>query len=112
LAGGHSHPVNPPSTTTSSDGLHDHEIRVENDNGYTAGFVRGASDAAGGSDSAAPILSDGAHTHTVDIASFNSGTAPNHSHPVDVAPFNSSSAGAASVDVTMPYVQLIACEKQ
>ncbi|TRZ64715.1 MAG: hypothetical protein D4Q79_00995 [Spirochaetia bacterium] len=82
----HSHSVNPPATATDSQGAHTH-----------SGGAAGGMDTSG-SGSAPTVVtttgSAGAHTHTVDIAAFNS-----------------ASTGVASVDVTMPYIQLRACSK-
>lgn len=53
------------------------------------------------------------HSHDVNIASFASGTtSAGHTHDVDIAAFTSDSTGAASVDVTMPYLHLVACQLQ
>ena len=47
----------------------------------------------------------GDHSH-----SFSTGGASaSHQHTTDIAAFNSGTTGSPSVDVTMPYVQLIAC---
>ena len=90
----HTHAVDPPSTGTDSQGAHTH--------GPSSGsFVisGGVGLGNGGSivasiDTSGTTASAGAHTHTVDIASFTSG-----------------STGVASVDVTMPYIQLTYCQK-
>ena len=78
----HTHSVNPPSTTTSSNGAHTHDIPV------------GSSVADGGSFDASSgsikyynaTSSEGAHTHTVDIASFTSGSAGSGSEHNNVQP--------------------------
>ncbi len=85
----HLHTVDPPATVSDSQGTHTHTIPTGTGAGSNA-FVtptRGVS-------SSLDTGSDGAHTHTTDIASFNSG-----------------STGLASVDVTMPYIQLTYCQK-
>lgn len=46
------------------------------------------------------------HNHT-----FTTDTAAAHSHTVDIPTFATDSTGDESVDVTMPYVQLLACRK-
>ena len=109
---GHTHLINPPPTDTTTDGSHDHQLYVENDNGYSTGYVRGAQNATGGSLTRSPMANDGNHDHSVDIDAFASAGGTAHTHSVDIGSFNSGSAGVSSVDVTMPYVQLIACEKQ
>lgn len=136
----HTHTVDPPSTssstgTTSSDGTHTHDIRARNLDGSGAKARTGASD-----DTSFPSESAGAHTHTVsvtvdiasfdsgssgtastgtqsadhthttDIGSFTSGAGSAHSHSTDIVPFTSGANGTATVDVTMPYLQLTACQ--
>ncbi|MBI2577206.1 hypothetical protein HYV84_08400 [Candidatus Woesearchaeota archaeon] len=89
----HTHSVNPPSTASSSSGAHTHDYQtwkgdarydIEGDGGHAVSY----------SADSRTTTSAGAHTHTVDIASFTSG-----------------STGASSVDVTMPYIQLLVCKK-
>ena len=84
----HVHSVNPPSTTSSDPGNHSHTY-TQVVSGGSAGF-----EASSGSDttSSDATSSSGAHTHTVDIAAFNSAN---------------NTSGVASVAVTMPYVQLL-----
>lgn len=71
----HTHSVDPPSTTTSSNGSHSHQIsgQIINGNGPT-----GTNSAAGTSGSNLRSISTtstvGDHTHTVDIPSFTSGS--------------------------------------
>ena len=76
-------------------------------------------------------ISTGAHTHTASIGSGthvnfwghnyaqsnvpNPGSSPtnssgDHNHIVDISSFTSDTTGTASVDVTMPYIQLKACQ--
>ena len=68
----HMHSVNPPSTSTTSNGLHDH--------GGITGIPSATVDAtilSGGAASTThthSISPDGSHAHDIDIASFNSGT--------------------------------------
>lgn len=57
------------------------------------------------------IPSDGQHRHSITIPSRTTNSVDNHVHNVDIGAFNSDLTGAASVDVTMPYVQLVACRK-
>ena len=49
------------------------------------------------------------HTHTG--SGTTSGISVGHTHTTDIGAFNSASAGSASVDVTMPYIQLLVCSK-
>lgn len=89
----HLHAVDPPSTNSSSAGSHVHDMTRRTSSYYNTpegsaqykepwGYGNDYTEAAG------------AHTHTTDITSFNS-----------------ASTGSASVDVTMPYIQLRACSK-
>ena len=87
----HAHSVDPPSTATDSQGAHTHT--VTNSSSESAGSVTDPA-ATVGSDTAGNTGSSGAHTHSTDIAAFNS-----------------ASTGSASGDVTMPYIQLTYCQK-
>lgn len=86
----HYHSVDPPSTSSSTDGSHSHSYAypavTNRDDGGSGGGWAGSSGASTGA--------AGSHSHTVDIGSFNSGT-----------------TGVASVDVTMPYIQYLVCIK-
>lgn len=109
---GHLHQVNPPSTDTTIDGSHTHVVDIGLGGGSQT-HLHG-SNAAGDAaipDGSDPITSAGNHDHSVDIGTFNSGLGGTHVHQMDIAAFDTSSVGAASVDVTMPYVQLLACQK-
>lgn len=67
----HTHPVDPPSTSTSSAGNHSHSYVNRNyENDFGSGGVYGARSSNTSQTGAA-----GAHTHTVNIAAFNSGSA-------------------------------------
>jgi hypothetical protein len=108
----HVHTVDPPNTPTTTDGDHTHV--VNNGNGGADSTHLQAANAAGDAavaDSSSPIGDAGDHNHDVNISAFNSGSAGAHGHEVDIAQFESVSTGVASVDVTMPYVQLLACRK-
>ena len=111
-SGSHSHSVDPPNTSTTTNGNHTHVVDNAN-GGLGSGYLQGANSIGDGdvADSSSPIFSAGNHTHTVNIGAFNSGSSGSHTHTVDIGQFNSSSAGVSSVDVTMPYVQLLACRK-
>jgi hypothetical protein len=108
----HSHTVDPPNTETTNDGSHTHVLDLGN-GGASSTHVQGSNLAGDAqiADSSVPVNSGGAHTHDVDISVFNSGSAGAHSHDVDLGAFDSASTGVAAVDVTMPYVQLLACRK-
>lgn len=125
--GAHTHVIDPPSTnTTLGQGNHSHTgttgstgVTLEMSNGgFSTDFVQGAASPGGTFNEPNPAdshnhsisLSGGAHQHSVNIPGFNV-SAPNHTHDVDIPAFNSAPTGAASVDVTMPYVQLLACRK-
>lgn len=110
--GSHSHGVDPPSTTTNTNGEHSHVVR--NGNGGAASNFLQAANSFGDEavpDSPAPITPNGAHTHSVNIPPFTSSSAGYHSHTVDIPSFTSSNTGISSVDVTMPYMQLLACSR-
>jgi hypothetical protein len=148
----HTHAINPPSTTTGSSGAHTHAWgdwnntsltwRTFNSAGTSQTLVTYANGIASTGSGNLPLEYDnppaglttfytasaGAHTHTVDIASFASGAASvnmNHAHTVDIPATTSTSAGAHShtVDVgattstaattgqVMPYLQLLACRR-
>jgi len=103
----HTHSIDPPSTATDSQGSHSHGITdPEHAHSYTKPPTgRGGSSfnevesgegtpaTTGTAATGITINSAGAHTHNVDISLFTSG-----------------STGSASVDVTMPYIQLRACQ--
>ena len=121
----HTHTVDPPAASTSSNGNHNHTyatLQADGTNGFTNGpggvWVHRELDTS----------TEGAHTHSVNITAFTSGQGSSHAHTVDVgnttstaagahshttdvAAFSSGSTGATSVDVTMPYIQLLACQK-
>lgn len=86
----HFHAVDPPNTGTSGDGGHTHSYEGWN----WAGTHGGAGDWPAQTAGSRTTGGGGSHSHTVDIASFNSGT-----------------TGSSSVDVTMPYIQLTYCQK-
>ncbi|XOB41868.1 MAG: MopE-related protein [Candidatus Nealsonbacteria bacterium] len=89
----HYHSVNPPNTSTNTTGAHTHTyqaVAVTSVTGKYAGDYG---------------------THIATLPTYNTGSAGNHSHTVNIAPFNSASSGVASVDVTMPYIQLTYCKK-
>lgn len=87
----HTHSVNPPNTSTSDAGAHTHNLYAALNSGSNHVAKSGTSSAGWWSGKVS--------------------TAPNHSHTVDIAQFTSGSTGSASVDVTMPYIQLTWCSK-
>jgi hypothetical protein len=109
-AGGHSHTVDPASFTTSEGGGHFHTIT-------NMGAGNGVSWRPHWSGTVNPAAGDyntptgGAHTHSINVPATTSSSEPNHSHSVSVSGGSTASAGAASVDVTMPYMQLLACRR-
>lgn len=78
----HTHAVDPPSTNTSSNGAHSHDLGLTNvfGNGNDALVGDGARSYT------TSTQSDGAHTHTVNIPSFSSGSAGSGSPHNNVQP--------------------------
>lgn len=99
--GGHTHDGS--SLATGSAGTHDHNMHYN-----LSGPSGGSSWSYVGDNSYPtsnlPIDDAGAHTHPI---SGNTGSAGSHTHGVSGT---TSNTGSASVDVTMPYIQLIACQ--
>jgi microcystin-dependent protein len=120
-SGIHKHSINPPATNTGSSGSHSHEYKdryfvevydVDNNRPEVKQEYRGERAAGakpwnrlgsnGGLDWDNPYFyyiekntSDaGAHTHTINIAAFDSADAGDHTHTVDIAAFDSADAGA------------------
>jgi hypothetical protein len=121
----HTHGVNPPNTGINSAGAHTHNLRdgVNVGDGLIGVNVGGGGHPgvpnSSGNGAALNTTSNGSHSHSVDIAGFNSGGSSTsqtgsegsaHAHALDITPFNSAPSGAAAVDVTMPYLQLLACQ--
>lgn len=112
----HHHTVDPSAfTTSSSDGEHTHKYsmslagehshtwRIENINGFGDYAVAGSENNVGGMTFTPPNA--GSHRHSLTI---NNST---HTHLINVPSTSTSTIGAASVNVTMPYLQLLICEK-
>jgi len=89
--GSHLHTVDPPNTATTTNGNHRHSTKSFNQsssgptrkrilNGRTNNTIQYTSYA-------------GNHNHTVNISPFNSANAGNHTHTTDIAPFNSANSG-------------------
>ncbi len=80
VLGSHYHSVDPPSTSTSTDGNHYHS------NGYTFGYGYQGDFWSYGNPTQGNTGSAGNHSHTVDIAAFNSGsTGSTETRPKNVA---------------------------
>lgn len=96
----HSHTVDPPATTSSSAGSHNHGGST---GGETAGDGSGPSAGIAGSGHYHTLSSDGAHTHSTNIGSFSSGS-------TDPGDTNSSGSlttdteSAVTVDVLHPVL--------
>jgi hypothetical protein len=112
LSGGgtHNHSI------VAGGGSHDHEIRVDVSSGFASAAVGGVLDqAASGSDSFGPIQSGGTHSHSITAGEgthTHSVGSTDHSHTITMSGSTGNNAGGvASVDVTMPYMQLLACQK-
>jgi hypothetical protein len=108
----HTHSVNPPSTTTSSNGAHTHgggtleasrgvnvvgtfsggSFSVNLSSGSASGYLQPA-DWNGATDS------QGAHTHTLDIAAFSSAAGSAHSHSIPALATDSQGAHTHSVAI-------------
>lgn len=91
----HRHTVDPPNTPTNTAGNHRHGMITRQDD-YN---VSGGSGPSFGADNG-PYT-----THGNNYTSY----AGNHTHSVNIASFNSGTTGVGSVDVTMPYIQLRPC---
>ncbi len=89
-AGAHVHSVDPPSTGTSTDGAHAHTLhrRGNEDAGaYDPGNGRWWEGSCATTDrsigyNAVSTSNTGAHTHTIDIAAFNSASNGDHTHTI------------------------------
>jgi len=125
-AGSHGHTMQTGGShthTMQSGGLHDHNIFLETAGNFGTGFIMGTVNQAGGALSSNAVQNDGFHTHTINSAGTHSHTINNagsHSHTIGSGGSHTHTAtmagstavsGTAAVDVTMPYVQLLACSK-
>lgn len=90
----HTHNIDPPITESSAAGNHSHSVPSgayhSNPRGPGDTYVFGYQ----GYHAPQTTSTNGDHTHSVDIASFTS-----------------DSTGSDSVDVTMPYIQALICQK-
>ncbi len=89
----HVHSVNPPSTTSASGGSHTHTY---NEGQFAGDIGTGQPGTHSSSNASETTSSSGSHTHAVDIAAFDSAN---------------NTSGVTSIDVTMPYVQLLPIKK-
>jgi hypothetical protein len=89
----HVHSVNPPSTTSASGGSHTHTY---NEGQFAGDIGTGSPGTHSASNASETTSSSGSHTHAVDIAAFDSAN---------------NTSGVTSIDVTMPYVQLLPIKK-
>lgn len=122
--GAHMHPV--AARNTTFEGSHTHPMSEDGDHRHTItmGGGGGTSFRPAWSGTVQPGIGtyntplDGDHTHTIEargshqhtVLAHNTDSAGAHTHTVAVSG-NTASSGAASVDVTMPYVQLLACRR-
>jgi hypothetical protein len=89
----HTHQMNPaPATTSSQTHSHDYSDYYWQDTGDTDLYGTPGGDGVG---------------NRVEVTRTTA--AATDGHTVDLPPMTTSSAGSASVDVSMPYVQLVAC---
>lgn len=89
----HTHSVNPPNTTSASGGAHSHA--PSSGTGFIVADAASPSSnigsGAGQVDEVSLTDTEAAHTHDVDIASFNTANESlTHTHSVNIAPFDTS----------------------
>lgn len=104
--GGHSH-------TIQGSGTHNHTITMGEGGGFSfRPFWAGGAGNSGSPQYTTP--NGGSHTHTIGANTGTHGHSMSsdggHAHTVTLAG-STASAGAGTVDVTMPYIQLLACQK-
>ncbi|MFT6143561.1 MAG: hypothetical protein ACJAZO_000818 [Myxococcota bacterium] len=130
----HTHAVDPPSTATSTTGNHGHGIATRQDDWNVSGGPSGGRPSWGTDNGPYAVRHNtdnaGNHAHSLNIGSFtSSGVSVNHQHDTNIPAFTSASAGShnhaltvsgqsataggpTEVDVTMPYIHLIGCERE
>ena len=111
-AGAHNHTVDPPSTTTSSNGAHQHnfvstvnDVNNSTSQGWPNSNIHNGIRTTDRNDMSIAnniIQSSGAHTHTLDVASFLTTTDGAHSHSVTV----SSGGTGTAVTITPSYLSV------
>jgi hypothetical protein len=105
----HSHPINPPSTLTSSDGSHSHTANPASATTSTDGNHRHSMTQQANGTVTSKVAANhqydvndlatnagGSHYHTLDLGPFNSGSAGDHKHSFDIVSFNSDAFGSSS----------------
>lgn len=103
----HVHQIAPPASATGDSGSHAHGI---NDPGHRHPYA--VWEAGGSLWSPVPSIGSQVTYNTSNaVTGITLQSAPAHSHSVDISPFDSASAGVAAVDVSMPYIQLLVCQK-
>lgn len=101
-AGAHSHTVDPPSTTTSTNGSHSHNLRHSGELDETQGWPAGgfqavwSTDRTGGTQSSNPMIANGDHSHSLDVAAFTSGSVADHSHTIPVLSISTGTIGLST----------------
>lgn len=95
----HSHPVDPPNTSTTTNGLHRHSLRYPGENDENQGYPASGFNAVWATDRTAGGYGNGAMSDD-----------GNHSHTVDIGSFNSGSSGSVA-GTNAPYLQLRVCKK-
>jgi len=131
----HTHSVDPAAFSTPADegghvheiymslaGGHGHTFRIENLNGFGDYALAGSENNSGGMTYTTPEAGDhrhnltvysSTHTHTINVPPTTTYSTEPHTHTAsfDMPAFQTASTGAAAVDVTMPYLQLLVCVK-
>jgi hypothetical protein len=132
----HTHTVDPASfETLSNDGVHTHDTymslagehshtwRIENINGFGDYAIAGSENNSGGMTFTPPsagshrhslTVYESSHTHQINVPPTTTHVTTPHTHAAsfDMPAFQTSQTGAAAVDVTMPYIQLLICIKE
>lgn len=104
----HSHTVNVASFTSAAGSSHDHAISGSSAAGSSHDHAISGSSAADGShahDVTGSTAAGASHDHAI---TGNSGAGSSHGHTLSGSV---ASTGTATVDVTMPYIQLRLCQK-
>ena len=109
--GAHVHSVDPPSTTTSTAGDHYHDsikqgaylVRWGDGSGASNNYIDSGG-GAGGYGNYLETNDAGDHSHTLNIAAFNSASGGDHSHTISGS---TASAGSGSaINILQPYIVL------
>lgn len=109
----HSHTAestNSSHSHTIAGGHHDHDIPIGSSGLVTPGAAVGTANAPSGDMDVDTTASN--HSHTVSGGGHTHGTdSVMHSHAITITGSTDDNVGPESVDVTMPYMQLLACQK-